>query len=204
MYDLSWHCTRHWQPTMPHSIALRPSIPSLLCFDHPNMVSGVVSASQGHCISFVMHLQVLDNGSTCREMLTWLSTWEAQDAISANRNPSSCYHKEVLHECEPDQDWVQNVRICCHVQLVLGKPCCKMQSTKKMCSMMQGIDSDDSTVSDNEQRQGAMLLIGPVGSGKTSLVYTAAQVTKKLTTSCFTPVAHPPCAGTARITCSRS
>jgi len=89
---------------MPHSIALRPSIPSLLCFDHPNMVSGVVSASQGHCISFVMHLQVLDNGSTCREMLTWLSTWEAQDAISANRNPSSCYHKEVLHECDPDQE----------------------------------------------------------------------------------------------------
>ncbi len=67
----------------------------------------------------VMHLQVLDNGSTCREMLTWLSTWEAQDAISANENPSSCYGREVLHECDPDQDWVQNVRICCHVQLVL-------------------------------------------------------------------------------------
>ncbi|KAL0051727.1 hypothetical protein WJX82_001059 [Trebouxia sp. C0006] len=89
---------------------------------------------------------VLDNGSTCREMLTWLSTWEAQDAISANTNPSSCYHREVSHECDPDQDWVQN-----------------------------GSDSDDSTVGDNEQRQAGMLLVGPVGSGKTSLVYTAAQ-----------------------------
>ncbi|KAL0027777.1 hypothetical protein WJX77_004547 [Trebouxia sp. C0004] len=89
---------------------------------------------------------VLDNGPTCREMLTWLSTWEAQDATSANSNPSSCYSKEVLHNCDPDQDWVQN-----------------------------GASSDDSTVSDNEQRQGAMLLVGPVGSGKTSLVYTAAQ-----------------------------
>ena len=56
--------------------------------------------------------------------------------------------------------------------------CCKMQSLKKECCMMQGSDSDDSTVGDNEQRQAGMLLVGPVGSGKTSLVYTAAQVTK--------------------------
>ena len=67
----------------------------------------------------VVHLQVLDNGSTCREMLTWLSTWEAQDAISANGEPSSCDCKEVSHKYDPDQDWVQNVRLCCHVQLVL-------------------------------------------------------------------------------------
>jgi len=67
----------------------------------------------------VMHLQVLDNGSTCREVLTWLSTWEAQDAISANSNPSPGHHKEVSHECDQDQDWVQNVRICWHVQFVL-------------------------------------------------------------------------------------
>ncbi|KAA6416479.1 MAG: ATPase AAA [Trebouxia sp. A1-2] len=38
-----------------------------------------------------------------------------------------------------------------------------------------GTDSDDSTVGDSKQRQSAMLLIGPVGSGKTSLVYSAAQ-----------------------------
>ena len=69
--------------------------------------------------------------------------------------------------------------------------------------MMQGTDSDDSAVSDNEQRQGAMLLVGPVGSGKTSLVYTAAQVTNKMTTSYFTPVAHNPYAGTARCICSK-
>ena len=75
-------------------------------------------------IGTVTHLQVLDNGSTCREMLTWLSTWEAQDAISANGNPSSCYHREESHERDQDQDWVQNVRICCHVQLVLWKHCC--------------------------------------------------------------------------------
>lgn len=49
---------------------------------------------------------------------------------------------------------------------------------KKKCCMMQGTDSDDSTVGDSKQRQSAMLLIGPVGSGKTSLVYSAAQVTK--------------------------
>ena len=53
-----------------------------------------------------------------------------------------------------------------------------MQSLKKECCMMQGSDSDDSTVGDNEQRQAGMLLVGPVGSGKTSLVYTAAQVIK--------------------------
>ena len=74
----------------------------------------------GSLIVTVMHLQVLDNGSTCREMLTWLSTWEAQDAISANTNSSSCYHREVPHECDPDQDWVQNVRVCCHNNLSCG------------------------------------------------------------------------------------
>ena len=63
---------------------------------------------------------------------------------------------------------------------------------------MQGTDSDGSTVSDNEQRQAAMLLIGPVGSGKTSLVYTAAQVTNRISTSYVIPVAHPPCGGAAR------
>ena len=115
---------------------LQSLIPGLLGCHHWNMVSGLVSASQGHCISAeeeeeehdhklwpdnktVMHLQVLDNGSTCREVLTWLSTWEAQDAISANTQPSSCYHREESHERDQDQDWVQNVRICWHVQFVL-------------------------------------------------------------------------------------
>ena len=69
--------------------------------------------------------------------------------------------------------------------------------------MMQGTDSDDSTVSHNELRQAAMLLIGPVGSGKTSLVYTAAQVTNRISTSYVIPDAHPPCGGAARNTCSR-
>ncbi len=138
----------------------------------------------------VMHLQVLDNGSACTEMLTWLNTWEAQDAISANANPSSCHRREESHEHDPDQDWVQNVRICCHVQLALQKYCCKMHSSEHKCCMMQGSDSDDSTVGDNDQRQAGMVLVGRVGSGKTSLAYTAAQVTSKTTTLCFIPVAH--------------